>query len=292
MLVTPKRSDSIALLGTISNESRKLNYSDSDNKNDNDTILTINGQSMYPNDISFTFTYRITNNFIYRISNPVIAAKLIDIIFSKFIFIVFVIIWVTYALLGAGSLTNTSIFKFFAYFATLTLCVLVLLTTNIKVFISGIKTFEFWIKLLLTIRADILQFIVIYHYKIYENQTETGTNLSIRIITDITGFFNWLTLIILFCVIDGIQIGKKWKIFYACVVSCYVTYLAIHRTLEAPEPDITVIRFTSKLSISLFHSYVSSLRVLALFLWKQTITLIRKPGQCINIKKSPSMKWV
>ena len=39
--------------------------------------------------------------------------------------------------------------------------------------------------------------------------------------------------------------------------------MAIDRTLKAPIVDVTVVEIAGNLSFSLYHSYVSSLRVLA-----------------------------
>lgn len=242
------------------------------------------------NHLSLTYTYKISNNLIYKILSPKIetASIIIQIIFSKITFMVLSILNIANTILGNVALDNTTIFGVVVYCLIMIWYIAILLSVNIKIFKSALRAFLFWFKVLSAIKANILEFALIYGYQIYGD--DVGYS-PLQIVYDIIGLINWTLLIMIFCVIDGIYIKRKWKILWSCLVSLYITYLAIYRTLKAPVIDTSVIEIASNLSFSLYHSYVSDLRVLALFLWKQTVLLILKPGKSINIKRSPFIKW-
>ena len=234
------------------------------------------------------YSYKITNNAVYRLFNADRASKIIDVIFSKITVIILIILNLANSFAGNVDLEHTTIFGVIVYCFIMIWYISIFLTVNIRILKTALRAFLFWFKVLSAVKANILEFILIYGYQIYGDDQYKS---ALSVVYHIIGLINWTLLIMIFCVIDGFVVKRKWKILWSCLVSLYITYLAIYRTLKAPVNDISIIQIADNLSFSLYHSYVSDLRMLALFMWKQTFLLIFKPGRSINIKRSPYIKW-
>ena len=99
-------------------------------------------------------------------------------------------------------------------------------------------------------------------------------------------------MIINFCSIDGLKISWKYKVILTLLLSISGSMYALFVTYKTPTDDTSVIHITSGVAISVYNEWADAVRVLAIFLWKQSLALISNPEKCINIRSRPYAKWV
>lgn len=101
-----------------------------------------------------------------------------------------------------------------------------------------------------------------------------------------------ILLITIFSSLDGYSASRGFKFTLGLLMSLLFTIIAIHSSFTYQKEDSSIIHIGKHLFFSLRSMQASGLRVLSIFLWKQTILTIIKKDKCINIRHSPFIKWI
>ena len=142
-------------------------------------------------------------------------------------------------------------------------------------------SFVFWYKIWLGVRDVILWQILLYKFGIDRD----------NVIVDQIGYLNLLMVIILFCVMDGMIVNRKAKIIVSISIFAYYAARAISNLLKAPSKDHTYMNVFGIYSFSVYYEMLNAEYSLCIFMLKQTVTLILSPNTCVNIVKTPHIKW-
>ena len=158
------------------------------------------------------------------------------------------------------------------------------------------KTFLFWFKMLSAVKLVIAGFLLHWYYKISIALLLLPENLvknSIFILVQSFSYVVVLLLVVGLCIIDGIYMDRRIKIILNILLCLFWTGLTLSSIFYPIKHDTSIIKVNDSynLSISVLSIYIDSLKVLAVFFWKQAIYLILNPNKCVNIRKSPFFKW-
>lgn len=84
----------------------------------------------------------------------------------------------------------------------------------------------------------------------------------------------------------------KWKCSAAALVAIVYTGYAIHYQFTASVKDDYIIEVQATDSLISFHSILANVNgMLAMFLWKQVIDVVRNRDRCIAINYRPYLRW-
>ena len=151
-----------------------------------------------------------------------------------------------------------------------------------------VRSSEFWIKIIYGVIEISLE-IVYYHHvgrKIYSD------------VPDFIGYSFWVCALInipMFMVIVGgtdaiPKMKYKWKAILSALCAFVFTIMAIIYQF-APEQDDYIIRIQATESIISLHALRSNTcGMLAMFLWKQVIDVMRNKDRCISINYKPYLR--
>eukprot|EP01084_Bolivina_argentea_P096724 173873_1 len=163
--------------------------------------------------------------------------------------------------------------------------IFIVLTVNQKALIISIKSFEFWFKMILALQVSILHVFLKYH------QHTPSLEMTAYVMEKLT-----LTLLIItFATIDGYQASLRLKIFAGIGISLGMAAISLYLTFIVKQNDNSIVYITSNIHVSissLFGMFVSGFRLLAIFLWKQTMLSMLRPGKCVNLRYSPRLQWI
>lgn len=159
-----------------------------------------------------------------------------------------------------------------------------------------LKSSEFWIKIAYSIACPILLFILLFiHFHFVERLELTG-NTAVYL-AYIGCCLNFATSPLLMIVVGGMdaipKLKYKWKAMLMAMVALYFTIDAITYQLVVPRDDdyIVVIEATgSEVSVVSLLSNVYGM--IAIFLWKQAVDVIRNKDRCTSITYRPYLQWV
>ena len=93
---------------------------------------------------------------------------------------------------------------------------------------------------------------------------------EIQIFIDIVEDIGFVTVIASFCSIDGFNLRWRSKVLFAICLSLALSVYAVLVTFRADIYDKSVIEITSNVSFNIHDEWSSTIRVLSMFLWKQT----------------------
>lgn len=154
-----------------------------------------------------------------------------------------------------------------------------------------VRSTEFWIKIVYALAHSTLDLIV-YHqvgrYTLYSDVPKFfGYGLHI------CGVFNLTLFMIIVGGTDAIpKLEYKWKVFGSAFTGFSWTLVALANQFGKEEDDY-IIRIQATQSVLSFHSLRSNTAgMLAMFLWKQLIAVIRNRDRCISINYKPYLRWV
>ncbi len=99
------------------------------------------------------------------------------------------------------------------------------------------------------------------------------------------------TITIFYSAIDGSQTPRKLKVYHGIFISVIWSLFALQQTFLVDHEQGTVY-ITANFGFSVSSIDSSALRVLSLFICKQTLLTIIKKEECINIRCSPYIEWV
>ena len=84
----------------------------------------------------------------------------------------------------------------------------------------------------------------------------------------------------------------KSKSRLAALTAVYFTFLAFYHQLMAPAENDYIIEVKATGSMVSIQSLLSNITgMLAMFLWKQMIDVIRNKDRCISINYKPYLRW-
>eukprot|EP00483_Globobulimina_turgida_P010800 UN10821 len=167
--------------------------------------------------------------------------------------------------------------------------ILLFLSVNIKAFKMITKSFDFWFKVVYMIIFVVTRFIYIQYISIH---VETSRRNIFWFIYDALYGFVRLFTILLWSSLDALQLPLYIKIYLGLLIAIVYSLNALFITLFAESNgDDSIIHIGNSISISLISYIESSIRIVAIFMWKQTILSILKKNRCILIKYSPFIQW-
>lgn len=99
-----------------------------------------------------------------------------------------------------------------------------------------------------------------------------------------------------FAIIGGMdaipKMRYKWKVCIASMVAISNSAAAFQYQFTAPVKDDYIIEVEATESVISFHAMLASVNgMLAMFLWKQVIDVIRNRDRCISINYRPYLRW-
>ena len=241
---------------------------------------------------SITYTFHTNHTYYHYFlgTNSVFATRMISFIYNPYwiaflvLIGIFRVIWglIEYEswsnLYHLTSLIITSI-VFLNY-------ILVFLTMNRKVFKKSIYHFVFWFKILTCIQSSICYLILRF---VMLKDVEMGyITMSNEIIHQLGNILN----ITMYSAIDTFQLSRTIKICFGFVVSILWTLVAFNASTLHEHIEETTVDIGLNIHFSIASIYASAMRILSIFLWKQSFLLLIRKDRCVNIRHAPYIKWV
>ena len=204
------------------------------------------------------------------------------ILFSKWIAVLFVIIA---SVVIIGSVLSRSINEEFnwniVFYPTevviLIYLLLMVLSSNMELVKQTMHKFDFWVKVLYTLRLAISTLIIV------------GIRMTVE---DVLSQMIYLVAILSYSMIDGIQMPYKMKIATAMLLATHYSFFAIMYTFVWDSNEFYILHIIGSLNVNVTALVTSSFRIIALFIWKQTYKLIFKKGKSTALTGSIIIKWV
>ena len=168
--------------------------------------------------------------------------------------------------------------------------VMIILSFNRDAFGFIIRSSEFWIKV---IYAVIHQTLEIIHYH------QVGRKTSLSDVPELFGYSANVCMLLtntMFMIIIGgtdaiPRLRYKWKATLSALSGFFWTVLAIGYHF-GKEKDDYIIRVQATESVISFHSLrANTSGMLAMFIWKQVIDVMRNRNRCISINYKPYLYW-
>ena len=99
---------------------------------------------------------------------------------------------------------------------------------------------------------------------------------------------------------DALHISQKWKVLIASLLAINATIWSVWSVFIASNNDINTYDFVNYalikvgpyIAISLTSLQISTMRILAIFLWRQTVCSHISPDQSILIMSKPHIRWI
>ena len=154
-----------------------------------------------------------------------------------------------------------------------------------------VSSSEFWIKICYAVVNGILH-MVLYH--------QVGRKQRYREIPEWLGYAYhvcWLVSESLFMAIVGgmdavPKMKYKWKICLVATNAFIYTGIASIFQFVVPVEDDYIIEVKATGSVISFHAMMANVNaMLAMFLWKQVIDVVRNKDRCISINYKPYLRW-
>ena len=247
-----------------------------------------NDKSQTDPDITSILTVSSKNTLLHQIFGDIAADKLVNILYSKSIAIaavLSVLIVLLWFLLETVYIITDKYWMQISIWCTVIysiwiLYILVCISSVNKIIIRRIsQTFIYWFKICFAIKAGICD--LVYTRIIYDDYP-----------SDISGAILNLMIISFFALLDGIHMSFKTKTFVGIMTSILFLWRSFYWTFHA-EPCIIDINWFNIYSsqYDMREWTASAMRVVTIFICKQTIYSIWKPSQSTLIKKSIIIEW-
>ena len=224
-----------------------------------------------------------SDTFFQQLLGTEMGHKLQRIVFSHYIVGFYATLGITGSFLYLIHMINPYEYRFVGYWLTFNILVLIYaiiwalsmnrVTTKLVVF-----TFEFWFKLLYMLRWWICS--IIYYRK---------TKQYIDGPTDYLGRFALFVVMILFCLLDGLRLSLRVKVFIVMIATIMFTLESFKWTFILTKPCYLEI---ASLAFDITSLAVSSIRIVTIFEWRQTILSIFRKNTSTFIKKSVKIVWL
>lgn len=145
-----------------------------------------------------------------------------------------------------------------------------------------LHSFEFWLKLGYALLFAI--FSAIYLKIMFDWHVFIAVAMSIKAILIISYVSSF----------DGVNKSRFIKIFCSFIAAAMFTILSFAYEFYMEDYTLNIKLFDDSswdYSVSVTDKLSDSARVLAIFLWKQTVITYWRPNRCILIKKTPYIHW-
>eukprot|EP01084_Bolivina_argentea_P118786 210692_1 len=233
----------------------------------------------------YTLHASMNNTIIHSVLNNNRARQIINFLFGRICtgFITLTIVFMT--IFGVWHVVSSAV-NIICWLFTVILGVyalLILLSLNRNITKQIITTFEFWFKLYSCIKYYVCYMIVVVYWKIP----------VVGIILYHIVALVWLLLIIDYSLVDALNIQFYFKATFMVVGSIGMTVYAFIWTFRIiPDmPPISITIFNHEIDFDIVSIGASALRVLSIFMWKQTIASMWKKTKSTSIKQSPNIIW-
>ena len=156
-------------------------------------------------------------------------------------------------------------------------------------------TFDWWVKLINITLYVVLKVVYIH---VQSTSIVDSRKSTAWLIYDIFYALFQILVILIWSSLDALQFRQKMMLYFGVCISLIFTlttiYISIWSSSHSDDDDDSVVYFGDDRSISLISLMDSALRVVTIFLWKQTIVSIvnRKHKKCILISYTPFIEWV
>ena len=230
-----------------------------------------------------------TNTILHHIIKRDIADKVRQFIFNRITTAIVAIAWVICALISAVLVKYYQ----YSYYLLLFLCCLLLthmflllLMLNKRITTLIAHTFEFWFKMVHLIRFIIGDFLIAGKCHHYDDVTGIGayTWISVRSIAG-------MMIVLLFCLLlDGLKMPLRIKI--AVLMLWSITYTIIAVQFAFLTKETCTVSFFNLFTLDIVSLMGGSLRILAIFAWKQTFYSMFKAPKSAVIIKSVKVTWL
>ena len=154
------------------------------------------------------------------------------------------------------------------------------------------KSSEFWMKIIYAVISPIL-YMIRYHHVLRDlSENEVDPPYLGYLLRALNMVATPMGMII-FGGVDAIpQMSHKWKVILGSLVAVNWSWQSLNLQLLTPESEDFVIHIEmtgSRVSFLSLESSVSGM--LAMFLWKELIDIVRNPKRCIAINYKPYLEW-
>ena len=225
------------------------------------------------------------NTLFHQLLSKTTANKIISIIYSKPMVIAVsltIVFWPLLAVLSTSESirTYTMWIWFVMLFAIISYLLLSILTVNVIILKRILQTFIFWFKTFYGIKCIVCISIVLFKKYWLSPANILGTVWT-------------LLLIVWYALTDGIHMPLRAKMIIGIILSIYFLYVSFYYTFVFNQQCLITINwwnyYSSTFDISEWTA--SAVRVVTIFIWKQTAYSIWKPSQSTLIKRSVQITW-
>ena len=237
----------------------------------------------------------VENNLLYKMVGKQTAERLIKFMTSTWMVILTLILGIS-AVIGyclwmwARNYISITMYNFLCLWSIIinalsTIWALLAFSILNITAVKGIASFSCIFKLLYFFRGFVC-------WSIYQSRKETADKLFI--ITEITMFISFLCIYTTYSFIDGFYISKRYTTIVSISGAIIFTVLTFSFTY-AEAMDSSDIRYLSVIdgtSIDLVSWAASSMRVVCIFVWRQTIYTLWKPEKSTLMQKTVVLKWI
>eukprot|EP01083_Nonionella_stella_P039814 108303_1 len=163
------------------------------------------------------------------------------------------------------------------------------LSGNIKALKMILNSFEFWFKILYAVFYAIMTIIYEYHYGV----THGWHYPTLHLIAAIFQLITVPMLVLNISAFDAHNLSLNKKIFFSSVAAILFTFNVINYSLLVSDSNDFIVYITPNNSISVASIISGAARILAIFMWRQTVLIIirAKKQKCVLIKYIPTVKW-
>lgn len=260
--------------------------------------LNKNDNKLPGNDQDLVLSLSRHHTFLHDLFSNQTAHKIIHILFGRIAAMIFSVMLLSGIILSVLLWTNFLTSKVIVYLGWLLLIlalialIIALLSVNKLVIKMVSGTFEFWFKLFFLFRYFICTEIYSIKTNRYYDEYEWSFVLYINIVWTV-----YLLFILIYSFIDGLQISIRFRIFVLITGSMFISTLAIYHTILETNVDgdgriIYTNIFGRKIMIDIIGWSAGSLRIISLFVWRQTIYSLYYRDKATSINQQVSIKWV
>ena len=289
-------SDKMAILNQkqINSIYRLLSISDDDDDENNDYALEeeikIKTKIEPP-----SYYFKVNNSYLYFIFGDERANKIESFLWSNiaiFILLIFSVIFISLIIFIPNSIINI-VFSILVNIYVIPWLFLSLLSCNICALKLVLKTFEFWFKMT-TIFIWSSCHLIDSYYLNYDDNEINQKYLELHIFGNILiGISTFMALIVI-SLFDALNLKFVNKLITAILYAFTATIIVIYTQLSVLNDSNSkrILMISNGIHISIYAIRISSLRVMAIFGWKQVYLLAKKRNlKCIFIKYSPYIQW-
>ena len=177
----------------------------------------------------------------------------------------------------------------YSFIVMMMYAVIYLLTANIEGVKLEMSRFLFWFKVTSTLKFIITWLMLYWYFGIFK--PHHGVSKLMFIVVQLSCCIVLFLLVVALCIIDSIYMSRRMKILWNIILCLLWTTMTLRHIFYPPIHDTSIIEIGNGLSISILSLEMDTLKVLAIFFWKQAIYLMLNPNKCVNIRKSPYFSW-